>query len=182
MDQKPQNSNDRSPQDKVVKTGKTMWLIAWGFGLLLLTQFFSGVLDRQNNPNQSPSTARFDDAVEVTLIRNRAGHYVANGEINGFPVVFMLDTGATAVAIPKSIAERIGLKQGAAYQTQTANGIGLAYDTKIEKLSIGGIQFYDLRAGITENMPGEQVLLGMNALKQIEFTQRGDRLTLRQYR
>ena len=73
-----------------------MLLIAWLLIMGGLYWFFSDWNAKQANPN----TARVLSLQqgEVTLARNGAGHYVAEGEINGRRVVFLLDTGATAVA------------------------------------------------------------------------------------
>ena len=91
------------------KMGKTMTYLAWVMGLVLLTLFFSRYLDRQDNPNQSPESYIDGSNAVVILQQNRAGHYVTNGYINGYQVKFLLDTGATQVSIPASVAERLAL-------------------------------------------------------------------------
>ena len=122
-----------------------------------------------------------DDGIrEVVLQRNKSGHYVTAGKINGKPVTFMLDTGATGVAIPESQAVDLGLRRGAAFPTQTANGVSTSYAATLDRVSVGGIELYDISAGITPGLKTKEILLGMSFLKHIEFTQRGDTLTLRQ--
>jgi aspartyl protease family protein len=134
------------------------------------------------NPNQSLQTHYTQDEFrEVILQRNKFGHYVTSGEINGKPVTFLLDTGATGVAIPESTAKRLGLQRGRAYQSQTANGIAIGYATLLDLVAVGDIELQDVRAGIAPGLQGGQILLGMTFLKHIEFTQRGDTLILRQY-
>ena len=54
------------------------------------------------------------------------------------------------------------------------------YSTSVDELLIGNIVLHDVQASITPSMPGDTILLGMSALKQIEFTQRDNTLTLRQ--
>ena len=153
------------------------WLVLLGLGFF----FFKDMLQKQYNPNQNLSTSHSSEGIkEVILQRNRFGHYVTAGKINGKPVTFMLDTGATGVAVPNKVAVRLGLKRGAAYRTQTANGIGTSYSATLDEVSVGGIELTDIAAGITPGLRTEQVLLGMSFLKHIEFTQRGDTLTLRQ--
>ena len=93
----------------------------------------------------------------------------------------MLDTGATNVAIPAHLADKLNLQRGHRHQVMTANGIAEAFGTRINTLTIGDILLRDIRASINPSMAGNEILLGMSALKQIEFTQRGDQLTLRQY-
>lgn len=118
---------------------------------------------------------------EVSLQRNKYGHYVTSGKINGHEVVFMLDTGATGVAIPAAIAARLNIKRGQRYMTQTANGTAPAYATRLDTVSVGDIEFTNIAAGISPGLQSEQILLGMSFLKHIEFSQRGDTLILRQY-
>ena len=155
--------------------------MSFSLGLMALTIFFDGVLQSQSNPNSEPEFNETDNGIrEVVLQRNRQGHYVANGTINGVPVTFLLDTGATDVAIPAAIARKARLKQGYINQAATANGIIQVYSTTLDELQLGNIRLHDIKASITPSMGGETILLGMSALKQVEFTQRGSNLTLRQ--
>lgn len=152
------------------------WLIALG----LLTWFFSGALEEQRNPNQQVTTMARVDGGEVVLLRNRFGHYVATGRINGHPVELMLDTGASDVSVPAGLAAALGLERGARALYRTANGTITAYRTVLDRVELGGIVLENVRASINPAMPGDQVLLGMSFLKQLELTQRGNTLTLRQ--
>ena len=67
-----------------------------------------------------------------------------------------------------------------AHQAATANGVVTVFATQINELKLGNILLYDIDASVTPSMPGNTILLGMSALRQIEFTQRGSFLTLRQ--
>ncbi len=156
-----------------------MMALACIVGLALLTMFFSGVEKRQYNPNQSPESRADATSSEVNLKRNRQGHYVASGLINFKEVEFLLDTGATDVVIPQRIARKLGLRRGRANRALTANGAVTVYDTNIDQLSIGDITLYNVRASINPAMRTPSILLGMSALKQVEFIQKGDSLTLR---
>lgn len=152
-------------------------------GLGLLTYLFQDVLDTKNNPNQeihtTQSNTQSGKQLEITLKRNRSGHYVGTGVFNGHKAFFLLDTGATYVAIPERIAQRLALKKGRKVAISTANGRSTGYQTSIKELSIGQIHLYNVKAIITPNL--EEILLGMSVLKQLEFTQRGNILTIRQY-
>lgn len=162
--------------------GFGMQVMAWIALLALLTLHFGDVLERQRNPNRSVSTAIGDDGIrEVVLRRNRMGHYVTTGAINGEPVVFLLDTGATGVAIPAHIAERLDLPRGRSFITNTANGQSRSYQTRLREVGIGDIRLGNVDAAIAPGLQMGEVLLGMSFLKYIEFTQRGNTLTLRQY-
>jgi aspartyl protease family protein len=181
--------NDRQPpedQNKPVdpatqKMGKNMMMIAWVIALVLLTYVFGAWEDKQTNPNQSPTSHVAKGVTEVSLLRNRYGHYVTNGSINQQPVTFLVDTGATTVAVPGGLQQSLGLISGSAHYTQTANGTTKAYSTTIYSLRIGDIQLFNVRASIVPNMEGEEILLGMSVLKQIEFSQKGNELLLRQH-
>lgn len=170
-----------NPQMPGKNIGKGMLVASCCLGLLGLTFMFDGVLDRQANPNQDPRFSETSSGIrEVVLQRNRQGHYVSGGEINSLPVTFLLDTGATDVAIPIRIAEQAGLQPGAATRAATANGVITVYSTRIQELSLGNITLHNINASITPSMGGETILLGMSALNKVEFTQQGSTLTLRQ--
>ena len=172
----------QDPVKQQRRMGTIMQALAWVVFLVLGAFYFSGVLERQYNPNQDLDTMETPQgAREVVLRRNRFGHYVTPGEINGQPVTFMLDTGATGVAVPAAVAERLGLNRGRAYRTQTANGTAITYAARLDSVSVGGIALQNVQAGITPGLQMDQVLLGMSFLKHIEFTQRGNTLILRQY-
>ncbi|WP_448212906.1 retropepsin-like aspartic protease family protein [Colwellia sp. MEBiC06753] len=161
--------------------GKSFIWIAWIIAIALLVYIFQGVLDKQWNPNQQPSShLSTSGKASVTLKQNRQGHYVTNGTINETPVVFLLDTGATQVSIPSHIAQQIGLTGTGSYPVQTANGTVTVYRTHLDSLSIGNIYLYDINAHINPAMRSDEILLGMSALKKVEFSQTGNQLVLTQ--
>ena len=169
------------PENKRKMAG-IMLLAMWLIIFTMLAWFFSEVLDRQNNPNQSITTNKVSDQVlEVVLQRNRFGHYVTDGMVNNIPVVFMLDTGATGVVIPEHMSSILGIERGIAVTVQTANGNLQAYNAKLDRVAIGGIVLQDIKALLNPSEESNVILLGMSFLKYIEFTQRGSTLTLRQY-
>ncbi len=174
------NNNPEVKEQK--RIGTFMVTAMWILFLIFLFSFFAGVIDRQTNPNQNLNT-RYSEtgAREVELQRNRYGHYVTDGAINGQPVVFMLDTGATGVAVPEHIAQRLQLERGAVIQLRTANGVARGYKAILDRVAIDGIELENISAIINPNDDSDVILLGMSFLKQIEFTQRGDSLILRQY-
>ena len=162
------------------RAGKVMLILAWLAALLLATHFFGGWEERQRNPNQAPQSLRGDDFIEVHLASSRQGHYLATGQINGQAVTFLLDTGATQVAVPQQLARSLGLQPGAAIVINTANGRATAHRTRLDSLRLGDIVLRDVAALIVPGMEGDEVLLGMSALKQLEFSQKGGTLVLRQ--
>ncbi len=162
------------------RIAKRMIIGAWVGLLLILTLFFSSFLEHQNNPNSNPETSTIGTVKEVMLQRNRSGHYVASGTINGQTVTFLLDTGATDVAVSSDLAEALGLRRGMPITSQTANGSVTAWQTELAEVSIGDITLHNIRASILPGLDGDEVLLGMSFLKQLELVQRGKLLLLRQ--
>lgn len=157
-----------------------MLVLAWGVGILLATRFFADWEQSRYNPNRQPVSVVQGNSIEVQLDGNAQGHFVADGLINGKPVTFLLDTGATDVAIPAELAEELGLPRGAPVSLLTANGQTTGFRTRLDSLTLGEIVLNDVRAIVAPGFGGDQILLGMSALKQLEFTQRAGTLVLRQ--
>ena len=173
------NNRDKASHKRL---GFGMMTAAWVLVLGLFTVYFSGFLEQQDNPNRGASGTTNEDGVrEVTLRQNRGGHYVAIGKINARPVKFLLDTGATEVSIPGSLADDLDLEAGAAQRVQTANGTITTYATRLNRVDLGTIRLRDVRANINPHMNGDEVLLGMSFLKNLELVQKNKNLTLRQY-
>ncbi|HEY9052488.1 MAG TPA: TIGR02281 family clan AA aspartic protease [Gammaproteobacteria bacterium] len=173
---------DENPDNPQQRIGSTMIIAMWLVLFAVLAYLFNGMLEEQHNPNQQIKTISHSDGIrELTLQRNHYGHYVASGSINNHEVTFMLDTGASDVAIPEVIANDIGLRKGHPLTYQTANGKITVYATVLDEIALGDIRLHQVRATINPNVQGEEILLGMSFLKYIEFTQRGNTLTLKQY-
>jgi aspartyl protease family protein len=161
------------------KMGKTMIYLAWAIFLGLLTFAFSNYLEKQNNPNQRVDSQYNNEVAEVRLKQNRYGHYVATGKINHQPVTFLLDTGATLISIPSSIAQKLQLEKGYPSQSRTANGTITVYATRLDSVSIGAIELKNIRGTINPHMEGDEILLGMSFMKHLEMTQKGKLMVLR---
>lgn len=151
------------------------WLASLAIlGVLYL--FFDSHLQARYQPNRE---LRVAPGSELVLQRGRDGHYVFPGEINGHPVTFLLDTGATLVAVPAHLANTLHLQAGAQQSSVTANGTVATRATRIDTLAFGPFSLRDVRASLNPGMQDDFILLGMSVLKQLEFTQRGDTLVLR---
>ena len=159
--------------------GKTFIWLAWLMALALLVFFFQDVLDNQWNPNTKPDIYLSDTGkAQVHLTQNRQGHYVVDGTINEKKVTFLLDTGATQVSIPAHIAEQLNLTSSGSHRVNTANGSITVFQTQLDQLSLGNIFLYDVGANINPGMKSDEILLGMSALKRVEFRQTGKTLIL----
>lgn len=160
--------------------GKIMLNLSWVAALIVLTLFFSDREVHRHNPNRALQTTSSDGYNQVVLDRNAQYHYLANGSINGTPVTFLIDTGASDVAVPAALADRLGLSPGAHGIMGTANGNVTVRRTQIANLKLGTIELRDIRASINPGMQSDEVLLGMSFLKHLEFSQKNGQLTLRQ--
>ncbi|MEQ1602482.1 MAG: TIGR02281 family clan AA aspartic protease [Methylophilaceae bacterium] len=124
----------------------------------------------------SPTSA----AGSVVLYANAAGHYFSEGQINGATLKFLVDTGATAIAMNSGDAKYAGIdyKKGKKIQMQTASGIVDAYYVVINTLKLGGIILHQVDAVVLEGGSPQIVLLGMTALNRMEMKREGLVLTL----
>lgn len=147
--------------------------------LLVIAALF-GVIhvytEGQVNPNRVPEVT---GTGEIVLKRDLAGHFTAGGEINGLPVRFLIDTGATQIAVPTQLADRLGLKRGLPIQLMTAAGPARGYMTRLQSVTLATLELKDAAAIVAEGLDPATVLLGMNFLRQLEITQRGDELILK---
>ncbi|WP_409288133.1 TIGR02281 family clan AA aspartic protease [Pseudomonas sp. KCJK8927] len=162
------------------RAGKVLMFVAWVAALFLATRFFGDWEAREHNPNVHVQSEHGEGFIEVRLLSNGQGHFVADGAINGQGVHFMLDTGATDVAIPETLARDLDLERGSPVTLSTANGRTEGYRTRLDSLQLGDIRLQGVRALVVPGLDGKTVLLGMSALKQLEFTQRGGTMLLRQ--
>lgn len=155
-------------------------VMLWLLVLVVLVAGFSWLEARRDNPNQSYDSGFDGGVAEVTLKQDRLGHYGVAGEINGYTVPFVVDTGASSIAIPESMAQSMGLRRGPAVTVITANGEATGYLTRLDEVRLGPIVQRDISATIQPGLENE-ILLGMNFLRELEMVQRDRTLILRQY-
>ena len=100
---------------------------------------------------------------------------------NNFSARFLIDTGASSIALNSNTAKRIGLKyrQGTPMQASTASGIAKGYRVTLNKVKIGHIQLYNIDAVVLEGAFPTEVLLGQTFLSRIHMTRDGDKMKLR---
>ena len=170
--------DQQAPEQRI---GRGMLMIGWVLAIVVATLLIQRWQDKRHNPNAMPESSSANGVNQVVLQRNPQHHYLTDGTINNKPVTFLLDTGATDVAIPSALAKKLGLKRGAKGAAHTANGVTTTYRTNIDVLKLGSITLYDVDASITMGFTGDEILLGMSALKNVEFTHRNGTLVLKQY-
>ena len=116
---------------------------------------------------------------QIVLTAGLGGHFITGGSINGKPVEFMVDTGATTVAMSAAEADRIGLKykDGPRMTGNTANGQVTGYRASLNSVRIGDVQVYNVEAAILP-LPMPHILLGNSFLTRFQMKRENDRMTL----
>ncbi|WP_104205177.1 retropepsin-like aspartic protease family protein [Billgrantia saliphila] len=156
--------------------GIGMMLLFWVSFIAVGSWWFHGYLETQRNPNAQLITTAGEPLV---LKRNRAGHFVASGRINDEPVEFLLDTGATYVAVPTELAERLALEPVGSAWFHTANGRVRGDLTWLDEVSLGGFTASEVRGSISPGLEGDVVLLGMSFLNRFDIEIRDTQMVLR---
>ena len=116
----------------------------------------------------------------LVIPRGSDGHFRVAGSVNGQPVRFMVDTGASLIAVTDALAQQAGLEGGQVTQFRTANGVRPGRVVAAPSVAVGGFVVSGLRVGT--GYTGETVgdaLLGQNFLQHFEVQIQRDRMVLR---
>ena len=115
----------------------------------------------------------------IVLPADSRGHFMTQGAINGRPVTFMLDTGATSIALSAADAQRIGLdySKGQRVQMNTANGVSSGYKLRLQSVRVGDVEVYDIDA-IVSPQPMPFVLLGNSFINRFSMRRDADQMVL----
>ncbi len=116
----------------------------------------------------------------VVLNADWRGHFIVEGQINGGSIRFLLDTGATVIALPAADARRLGVEyqRGNAVRMSTANGIAGGYRITLDTVRIGDISLNGVEAVVMEGNAMPMALLGMTFLNRMEMRREGQTMTL----
>lgn len=119
-------------------------------------------------------------SASAVLYADSQGHFISDCKINGAPLKFLLDTGATTVAMNSGDAKfaNIDYKRGEPMQVSTANGVVTAYRVTIGTLKIGNITLNQVEASVLEGGSPPVVLMGMSALNRLDIRREDIVLTL----
>lgn len=115
----------------------------------------------------------------VTLAADAQGHFFADGVINGGTVRFIVDTGATTIALPAADAARLRIdyRRGQRGMIQTANGPAAAYVVKFDAVRLGNLELNNVEGVVMESgLP--VALLGMSFLNRVDMKREGSTMTL----
>ena len=139
-----------------------------------------GPARRQTSPAAAAQTSPAAAADYAVVPTNDRGDLVADGEVNGMPVRFAVDTGATFITLPAREASRLGLDyhNGQKVVMETANGNMFAYRLKLDTVRVGGVAVNNVDAVITEGNGLPIALLGMSFLNRTDMKREGTILTL----
>jgi len=115
----------------------------------------------------------------IVLTAGSGGHFVTGGSINGRAVQFVVDTGATTIALGAAEADSIGLKykDGQRGMVNTANGPAPAYRVTLNSVRVGDVQVYNIEAVVIP-APMNYVLLGNSFLTRFQMKRENDVMTL----
>lgn len=122
-----------------------------------------------------------DGAVQsITLVADARGHFVTAGSVNGAPVTFLVDTGASTVALTTQQAAQAGINYtaGETGNVSTANGVVQAWKVKLDRVTINGLTLQNVEGTILPS--GSNVaLLGMTFLNRLNMTREGNSMILK---
>lgn len=117
----------------------------------------------------------------ITLYPDSGGHFFTDGLINGVAVRFLVDTGATTIAMNGATASRIGLdykRSGRAGVAGTAAGMVRVYNLTLNSVQVGDVTLHNIEAGVIEGNYPTEVLLGMSFLGRFDMKREGEKLEL----
>lgn len=130
-------------------------------------------------PVSTGGSTTISRGTRIVLTAGSGGHFMTAGQINGKAVQFMVDTGATSIAMGMQDAERAGInyKTGQVIGISTANGNTQGYRIKLNSVRIGDVEVFDVDAVVTpQAMPF--MLLGNSFLTRFQMTRESDQMTL----
>lgn len=154
-------------------------LISLQDGLAVVEAGAQRVTLRMDTPVSVGKPAAGNGNTRIVLPAGSGGHFMTQGAINGRTVTFMLDTGATVVALSAADAERIGLvyRNGSPVQINTANGIVTGYRVRLDSVRVGDVDVAGVDAVVSpQSMP--YVLLGNSFISRFSMRRDSDQMVL----
>lgn len=120
----------------------------------------------------------------LSIARSNGGHYWAEGAINGRAQQFLVDTGATSIALNESNARRLGIDyrtSGQPIQVSTASGTAKGWRVTLDKVSVGPLQVLGVEAVVLEGASPTEALLGMSFLNRVGWRVENNLLILQSH-
>jgi aspartyl protease family protein len=150
--------------------------------MVALGSFLAQMADRMTPASASPSPAKTVVAPEpvaqassgshsLNLAPDSRGHFLTDGRINGQRVNFMVDTGASVVAVNESSAASFGLypsRGDFTVNVTTANGTIKGARTHLAMVDVGGLLVRDVDALVLPDEALSENLLGLSFLSKLK--------------
>ena len=134
-------------------------------------------------PKPEPAPAVLSNYSTVTLNSDSRGHFQIDARVDGRSIEFLVDTGASSIALRESSAAKLGIHPSArdySVKMQTANGIGKAARVQLGRVEVGGITVRDVVALVVPDESLSTNLLGMTFLSRVKWSHDRGRLVLEQ--
>ncbi|MFM1891069.1 MAG: hypothetical protein RLZ44_146 [Pseudomonadota bacterium] len=119
---------------------------------------------------------------EVRVPRSPGGAYLIGGTVNGQPVDFLVDTGASVVALGEAQARRLGIpfeREGTPVQLATAAGVAAGYRVTLDRVRVGEIELRNVDGSVIMGEGPPRALLGTSFLNRLELQNQGSVLVIR---
>lgn len=130
---------------------------------------------------QSIASARpSSERSKIVLTADSRGHFVTTGQMNGGTTRFLVDTGASTIAMSTSEAKRLGISyiNGERGMSHTANGVVAFYRITLDTVKVGDVTLHQIDAAVIDGQGIDITLLGMSFLNRLEMKRSGSTLTL----
>jgi aspartyl protease family protein len=168
----PPVNGSQQPVRRTARVGAlailAFWLVVMGALYFAMQHFLQ--------PQRTTVTAEG----HVEIPRHRDGHFRVEGSINGVPVMFLVDTGASLVVVTDALARQAGLQGGEAITFQTANGARQGRLVAAESVTVRSLAITGLRVGVgLSGLSDNDALLGQNFLRHFDVEINRDRMVLR---
>ncbi len=141
---------------------------------------YQGELHTLTLSNRVTTGFREAESQRVTVSSDQWGQYRIRGAIDNHYVNFLIDTGASVVALSSDAADRMGLRYLNAEKgmVQTAQGTADSYFMILDEVTVAGITVYNVQAAVIEGSYPVDILLGMSFLRQVSIQEAGGVMTL----
>ena len=163
------------------RTQSRGFVLRGALGIVLFWLVVMGLLYWAMERWQQPRAARVTATGALVIERHPDGHFRVAGAVNGEPVEFLVDTGASVVSVSAPLAQRAGLSGGESASFRTANGVRTGRMVRADSVSLqGGLAVTDLRVATGLGMGNDaQALLGQNFLQHFDVEMGRERMVLR---
>ena len=170
-------------KQKLLKKGKTFQ------GVKLVSSDSHGVVLELHGEQKafklgssiSTNFKKNDAAKDFVIWKDLSHMFRTEGNINNSSVKFLIDTGASSIAMNSHTASQIGLdyRKGLPLQATTASGVVNGYQVTLNKVMIGHILLYNVKAAVLEGSFPTEVLLGQTFLSRVRMIRDGDKMILK---